>query len=355
MKIFILILFFLRFFSLASAEDLSVVITPHDSNIRYVGRFDFKDPAGPQCAWSASSIKLQFEGKNIEAVFQEQGQSYWQVFVDGVATIVIPLQEGRQTYPLATDLPETSHTIELVKRTEARVGVTQFLGFKLIGNGRALPSKPLSRRIEVIGDSISCGFGNEATSKEAPFTPETENASLTYGFLAARQLNAEYLCVAWSGKKMWPDNTIPELYERILPNSPESQWDFTQWIPDAVVINLATNDFRKENPDEKEWTKAYINFVKKIRTHYPNAIIYCSSGPMISDGPAWKPLTTLQSYLRTIISTFQTEGDIKVQPLEFETQKESDGIGAQWHPSLKTHQMMNEKLKTALAKDLEWK
>lgn len=37
-------------------------------------------------------------------------------------------------------------------------------------------------------------------------------------------------------------NPFPIYYPRSLANVPTSQWDF-QYIPDAVVINLGTNDY----------------------------------------------------------------------------------------------------------------
>ncbi len=72
----------------------------------------------------------------------------------------------------------------------------------------------------MIGDSISCGYGNEGKSQNEHFSPDTENARDAYGAIAARRLGADYACVAWSGRKMWPDNTVPEIYDRALPQDP---------------------------------------------------------------------------------------------------------------------------------------
>ena len=89
--------------------------------------------------------------------------------------------------------------------------------------------------------------------------------------------------VAWSGRKMWPDNNIPAIYDRALPTDPTSRWDFARWTPDSVLINLATNDFGAGVPDADQWTAAYAAFVRRVRTNYPKATIYLSSGPMMSD------------------------------------------------------------------------
>ena len=39
---------------------------------------------------------------------------------------------------------------------------------------------------------------------------------MTYGGIAARKLVAELQVVAWSGRKLYPNNTTVELYDRAL-------------------------------------------------------------------------------------------------------------------------------------------
>ena len=56
--------------------------------------------------------------------------------------------------------------------------------------------------MEVIGDSISCGYGNEAANEHEHFSPTTENAYFSYGAIAARAFNADYTCIAWKWEKV---------------------------------------------------------------------------------------------------------------------------------------------------------
>jgi hypothetical protein len=60
---------------------------------------------------------------------------------------------------------------------------------------------------------------------------------------------------AWSGKGLVRNagdknitsiDPFPIYYGRALANDPQSQWDFSKWIPDAVFINLGTNDYGSE-------------------------------------------------------------------------------------------------------------
>ncbi len=347
----------LSFMLCAAAGARAAAVAATDPNVRYVGRFDTRDRAGPRCAWPASSVIVRFHGTNLAVKVNESGDDRYDVVVDGKVDAVLALKKGEGTYPLAAGLPEADHRVEMVKRTESFVGVTQFLGFELNEGGKMLPPVKRAHRLEVIGDSISCGYGNEGKNQNEHFAAATENADEAYGALAARALGAEYVCVAWSGRKMWPDNTIPEIYDLALPADPKSKWDFSSWTPDAVVINLATNDFRSGNPDEEKWTKAYETFVDRVRKNYPKAEIYCASGSMLND--AWpaeqKTRTTLRKYLTKIVEDEAAGGDKKLHVLEFEPQDMKNGMGSDWHPSVKTHQIMADKLAKTLEGDLGWK
>ena len=113
-------------------------------------------------------------------------------------------EKGAHLYRVVSGLTAGEHTVRLVKATEPMIGVTQIQGFQLSAGGQLLPQPAPRRRLEVIGDSISCGYGNEGANQNEHFTPKTENAYFTYGADAARSLGADYVCLAWSGRKMWP-------------------------------------------------------------------------------------------------------------------------------------------------------
>ncbi|MBV9864556.1 MAG: hypothetical protein JO316_04350 [Abitibacteriaceae bacterium] len=339
----------------ADTNALPTAIAANDPNIRYIGRFDQRAQTGPRCQWPASTVALKFRGTDLNVRLNEQGHDRWQVEVDGQPTTVLEPQEGQPTYAVATGLPAGEHTARLVKCTESFVGTTQILGFQLNQGGQLLPQQAPQRRLEIIGDSISCGYGNEAPNQQEHFSLKTENAYYTYGAIAARALGADYTCIAWSGKKMWPDNTMPELYGRALPLDPGSKWDFTQWTPDVVLINLATNDFGKENPDEAGWTGAYKGFIGRLRQLYPKAEIYCAIGTMMGDWGPNKPLTTVRDYLGKVVADSKAAGDTKVHLIDFGTQDLKNGIGADWHPSRKTHEIMAQQLVKTLQEDLAWR
>lgn len=350
---------FSALFSFALLAPLAVIaaeISPADPLVRYVGRFDRADEAGPRCAWSASTVAVTISGGSLSVKLKESGKDFWQVVVNGEAASVIELQPGEHVYPVVANLPAGRHTVELVKRTEASVGVTQLLGLQIDDTAKLLPTPERTRRIEVIGDSISCGYGNEAPGKEHNFMPATENAWLAYGAVAARAVNADYICVAWSGKKLWPNNSILDYYDRVLPSPTEKKWDFAAWTPDVVVINLGTNDFNaKVNPEEAGWVEAYVGFIKQIRSRYPKAPIYCALGTMISNWPSErKPRTTILGYYEKVIAQASAAGGPPVRLLDMGVQKPENGYGANWHPNVKTNALMGAQLAETLKKDLGW-
>ena len=332
-----------------------VEIAATDPLVRYVGRFDLADAAGPRCTWSASAVTVTFSGDSLGVKLKDGGQNFWQVVVDGAPTGVLALQKGEHVYPVASGLASGTHTVELVKRTEFFAGVTQVEGFQLAAGAKLLPTPARTHRIEVIGDSISCGYGNEAASKEEKFSTATENAWLAYGAVAAREVGADYVCVAWSGKKLWPNNSILEYYERSLPDA-ASKWDFSTWTPDVVVINLGTNDFQKANPDEAGWAAAYVDFIRQIRSRYPKAPVYCAVGTMMSDWPPGGRMarTTILGYIAKVVEQANADGGPKVRLIDFGVQSPANGLGANWHPSAKTHALMGAQLAKALKTDLGW-
>jgi len=337
-----------------AATPLPVQIAMNDSNLHFMGRWDMSNVSGMDCSWSGSAVAIHFHGTAINAQLI-LGNNRFEVVVDGVPTKVLVGPAG--LYSLASGLSDADHTVQLFKDTEAFVGTAKFSGFQLSQGGTILPYPIPAHRIEVIGDSISCGYGNEATDPKQRFSPATENAYWSYGAVAARAFGADYTCIAWSGKKLWPDNTVVSLYDRVLPTQPEPVWKFDAPKPDAVLINLCTNDFAPGNPNEEGWTKAYHVFIDQVRKNYPDVTIYLALGSMMSD--QWPPgrnaLSTARSYIQRVVTECNSAGDSKVHFLEFAPQNAAvNGLGADYHPSVKTDQVMAQTFIDALKKDLGW-
>lgn len=130
----------------------------------------------------------------------------------------------------------------------------------------------------------------------------TENNFVAYGSLTAQAFDAELHLEAWSGKGVvrfdfphkimnrnygYPNITspdpLPSYWNLTLANNASSLWDFSSWIPDAVVINLGTNDYSTQpSPPQNIFEGAYKEFVSIMQKQYsPQTPIFLVCGPMI--------------------------------------------------------------------------
>ena len=323
-----------------------------------IGRFDTSDAAGPKFAWSNTTIKANFVGTGISVNLKSSGDNWFNVIVDDVVQKPINVT-STTTGPivLVSGLEKGKHTIELVKRTEASVGEAQFLGFQVSDGELLNPQKPSSKRILFIGDSITCGYGNEGTNPNESFTTKNENASFSYGALTAKLLGADPMTICWSGKGVLRNyggsttDVMPELYNQVLPSNKNLIWNPKKWVPQVVIVNLCTNDYSVGIPDKTAFTAAYSKFIDNIRSEYPKADIYCAIGPMLSG----ENLYSARDYISGIVTLKESSRDKKVHFIEFPQQDSSNGLGEDWHPSVKTHELMANQLAEKIKTDLGWK
>lgn len=280
------------FFLHHEAERIGI-IDADDPNIQYIGRFDFSNPKKAVFDWAGVSISAKFEGTSCSVRLDDNKNEY-AVTVDHGAPRLLTTDTSkvyRVAWGLADSIP---HTILIQKRTEPLVGKGAFLGF-ILDNGRVLlpPEKRPERRIEFIGNSITSGFGVEGENPDCGFSPETENACMSYAAMTARALNADYFLISYSGRgvvRNYGDiNTtspdpMPALYNRTCFFDSTLEWDFSRWTPQAVVINLGTNDYSTQPyPDKKVFQEVYHRLIERVRLTYPGVTMFCICGPMIGE------------------------------------------------------------------------
>ncbi|MBX3189586.1 MAG: endo-1,4-beta-glucanase [Labilithrix sp.] len=326
---------------------------PAAPTVRFVGRFDATDPNAVRFAWSGSAVVARFKGTGISARFiDENAKNVFQVLVDGEPKRIVKAEKGREIYPLVDQLPEGVHEIALYKRTEADVGEVTFLGFD--AEGTLLPAPPAAeRRMEFIGDSITAGYGNEGPGAVCTFNPNEQNEYLTYGAVAARALDAEHVTIAWSGKTI---GQMTDFYERTLPARIDSKWDFKSFIPHVVVMNVGTNNLAVYDPGEEKWVRIYTALYNRIRAAYPEAFIICALGPMLTDvyPPGKQNLTIARRYMKATMAKIKASGETSFAFLEFPEQRHADGLGCGFHPSLKTHKLMADRVVALTRERLGW-
>jgi len=328
--------------------------TPTGSYSRYLGRVN---PATKELTWPASGITFTFTGTSASVpITSITGTNAIIVSVDGIVTTI---DNVTGTSISTGTLPQGVHTVEIRKKSEASFGSIS------IGNpttsGTFSPTTQPKKRIEIIGDSISVGYGLDGTYP-CTNTASLENAPQTYGALTAKNLSADYSIVAWSGKGIirnyvTPDGddgqpTVPELWTRYGANDAANSYPFaTAAQPDIVVINLGTNDFgftaydSNGNPFQARpllnmtaYTNALVKFAQTIQSKYADAELFITSSPLIGDGyPPEDPQqkTKQQGAIKAAVARIGARAHF----VDFPSQDSSgNNIGCDYHPSALTQQ-----------------
>lgn len=330
-----------------SAAELSANATPPvNEAVHYIGRFDMSDPGAPVFEWSGSAIWTRFVGATISAEL-DGSSSDFEVEVDGVRGPVIFHPGGDRTYVLASGLTPGPHDLKLTRRTEAFFSTSVFRGFR---GARLIPTQRPTRLIEMIGDSITCGYGVTGDGPGCHFSHDTEAETHAYGALTAAQLGATHHAICWSGIGVFrnfadePGAHMPARYGLIKPNENASAWGFNV-TPQVVVINLGTNDFSLGVDPGQNYVNAMIAFVAQVRGHYPFTPIILTTSPMLGGTQH----TTERAYLQTVAKT-----DARTVVLDLPEQQASDGFGCDFHPSETTAQIMADRLKVQIHNLLGW-
>lgn len=365
------LLFIIYYFSFSPVVARDVLVPPSDPAISYIGRMVKTNPAAYRFNYPGTQIICAFEGTAIR-MLTSPCSGYFMVQLDQAEPFKVSLAGKRDSVvTLAAALSQGRHTLKVVYCIEGYEHQPAFRGF-LLPEGTTIATPPTlpARKIEFIGNSITCGYGNEINNKYEHFDFATENHYYSYAAIAARQLEAQAYIVARSGIGIYrnysgptagnPDNNMPAEYEYTLYASSLQQrqstpdfrqrWDFSQYQPDLVCINLGTNDVSTKGYDPDSLKRAYSAFLKTVRSHYPNAHIIFLCGSMLN-GPE---LTVARQTLDEVTTQARNNGDSRVHRFDFTPQAGDLGYGADWHPSLWQHQKMAAELVSFVRPLMQW-
>ncbi len=361
-----------------SADSSLIHVAANDPKIIYSGRFDFSDPTAPACWYPGSSIMAKFYGTSIDiglfdlSTGTEDRANYYNILIDDKLYTVIRGNPYDSIYTIARNLSNEFHTIEIFKRTEALFGGAIFRGFYIQKNTVLFHHDKInSRKIEFIGDSYTCGYGDVVSIPAPPegdpstgFHSYNEDNYITWGAITSRDLKAEYHCIAFSGIGMYMNNnqstsgTLPKIYNRSSPENASLTWDTHKFVPDVTVINLGTNDFAQEraNPphmvDSAAFVSTYINFVKKLRIYYPASKIICVVPNSVRDDypQGYQMLTRMKSYIQAVVDNLSADQNV----FYFELTTQTPPYGEDFHPSAATHQSMADQIEPFIKEKAGW-
>jgi len=330
-------------FFIAKGASAETIISPSNIAIRYLGRIDTDNPNEYTFAYPGITITAEFTAKKAFAILQDHSpnadHNYFDIYIDGIFTRTVKLSNKKKYYTLFDNQELGSHVVKIIKRTESRLGVVSFFGFSTDGQIENMRLTANKIKMEFIGNSITCGYGIEADSKEDPFRGKTENVTKSFAYRTAERLNADASFIAFSGKGIYRNYgekpqqsaTMFDLHEQVYPQHVKKKWNYYNYIPHIVVINLGSNDFAPPvKISIKGFKNAYIKLIERIRKVYgENCDIYCLNGPMLAE----KESKTLENCLLEIQQMYMEQGKTNIFYFRLSHQNGANGYGAGWHPS----------------------
>ena len=250
-----------------------------------------------------------------------------------------------------------THRIRIVKLTENQKAKLGVRGFVMEGNLEELPEQNKRTRVEFVGDSITCGFGNMTNERDRLFYTSDENAWFSHAAIAARKLDMEFSLVSVSGICATEAKSIPLEYamdvlypytDRMIQDmlgeqgEPE-QWDFSGHACDYVVINLGTNDATgivfSEDPEAQyqRFRVGYRSFLEKVRScNGKETHIICALGSL--DFYLFHDIAEIVEEYR------QASGDEHISTFRYQKLNPMDGWGACDHPGRITQAKMADEI-----------
>ena len=183
-------------------------------------------------------------------------------------------------------------------------------GFKTDGEFCKVDDKKL--KFEFIGDSITSGEGTYGQTTDTDWLAMYMSSSRHYATIIEKSLDADVRIISQGGWGVycgWDNDVrhnIPSIYEPVCGLATgefnkklgaDRPYDFSSWVPDAIVVNLGTNDasafeqppleipgmgtFKQRKNEDGTYNKediekfenALINFLKMLRKNNPTSHI----------------------------------------------------------------------------------
>jgi len=385
--------------ALSMLKDPALFIAADNPQLQYTGRVV---RSGSQVLWQWPGVKVaanlkcpaagmtvqvhisipKFTPPHLPAYRSFEAEKY-NVLVDGV--IVGNFTTSYKSTSYNVTLPATSASmrlLEVVKNSEL-ITIPVFWSISedspaIMFNGITVPSScTLSapperpeRRLEFIGDSITCGFGNLASSildKVKCVTPISggwvgyEDFSLSWPSLVSKEFNAEMHteCISQIGITRNGDTAakttlfnMSHYLHRTLPTVADAtlQWDYNAWAPDLAVVNLGTNDYDlaqivHAQPSaeffESEYTSFLVDYVSRYGSRLPAMLVACG------------PMTKVQCpYVAKVVENVQAAFPaLKVQYLEVTLPKLN---GCMFHPDVHGDELLQKQISWGIGKMTGW-
>lgn len=336
----------------------STFIAATDPRFAYVGRISWDAKPG-SAVWTYPGVQIHAVFNGTSASMETNADcGYFMVEIDDLPPRKVLVGKDQTLTELAIGLDNGQHRLTLTYLIEGLYKKPTFHGLYLDDDCQLGKLPTLSeRKIEFIGNSITCGYGIEGSEKDKRFLFSQQNFYETYAARTARALDAQCQVCARSGIGLYrnyggkiPDEIMPNIYPHTFYSTKGELWDFSRFQPDVVCVNLGCNDTSLGKYNKGKLTEAFKSFTQTLRDYYPQAKIVYIIGAI----PASKRLTDIQEAQEAAIFDAASRGDNEVYRMDFTPDDGSLGMGAVGHPSMARHALMAEELTAFLRNLMNW-
>ncbi|WPO79045.1 SGNH/GDSL hydrolase family protein [Flavobacterium sp. KACC 22761] len=316
---------------------------------------------------TASSVSFNFTGNecsiSLQSVDSYEHHNYVDLVLDGKYIGKIRIEKGIvQSFPIKVTSTKKEHTLEIYKNTEAHTGGILFAGTTAKLTTISFKKK---KKIEFIGDSITCAAASDAVDCDKGEYMDHHNGYYAYGPTLSRAIGVDYLTSSVSGIGMyrnWNDENkdeaiMPDVYQNLYLTKDNSKpkYDFA-FQPNIISIALGTNDFsggdgKKERLpfNAEKYVSNYINFIKMLYQHNPKAQIVITNSPMVGGEKA----VVFEDCLKKVKNAFADDKAHKpILIFKFKPMKPNGCLG---HPDVADQKVMADQYGPFLKKLLNEK
>ncbi len=329
---------------------------------KHIGRV-YGDGSQLWLTQSGSGCEFTFSGTKLELLLSCDDDSIKEdhfrnkprvaVKVNGKIRIKKVIEQKDESFTLIDSETPVTAKISIIKLSEAAFSLC---GVAVTANGELSPVPEYAKRIEFIGDSITCGYGVDDSNTQSDFSAEAENALKSYACICADMLETEYSLFSYSGYGIisgWTSDGVrntneilPPYYEKFCRSYKkagqtdlnEMKWDFSSQHNDVIVLNIGTNDNSyciHHSEGYAEFEDEYVKLLHTVHKCNPDAKIVSSIG-IIG--------ITMNDSIHKAVQRFTAETGVNVYEFTFTPQNGWLGFGSNWHPSEDTHRYAAEEL-----------
>ena len=349
-----------------------------EENVLLTGR-TYKEEDTLWLAMSGTGASFVYTGKKLTitavggpaANVPDNNGNYarFAVYADDLRVVDDLMDCAEKTYTIWESAEIKKVLIRIVKLSECAMSVLGIKDPEIAEGESIVPVSPKEHMIEFIGDSITCGFGVDDEDPLHSFSTATEDVTKAYAYKTALLLNADYSMFSESGygilsgytddpERKCAEELIPPYYESYgfsydsFPGGKKPQemvWNFTGRKPEAIVINLGTNDdsYCQDTFEKQvEFRNEYVRFLKKVRRNNPDSYLFCVLGLMEE---------RLYPMVEEACKLYRKETkDERIRSFRLPEQDKTAGYAADYHPLASAHDLAAAKAAEEIRNVMGW-